>query len=134
MHLPDVDFPLLPLPHYVRGLAKIIVTDRNALNFRVQLEFLIDGMDIDEEWCDDYLDGPAQEHVKSISTRTAKKLRMGSHPKYDGNLTTYIHNETERTEALSVVGRVMKNNGEFLYFVKTKHLNDQWFEDLTSPG
>ena len=69
MHLAYVGFPLLPLPRYVRGLAKIVVSDSNAHNFRVQLEFLIDGMDIDEEWCDNYLDGPAQEHVKSISTR-----------------------------------------------------------------
>jgi hypothetical protein len=115
MHLPGVGFPLLPLPHYVRGLAKTVVSDRDAHNFRVQLEFLIDGMDIDEEWCDNYLDGPAQEHVKSKSTRIVKKLRMGSHPKYDGNLTTYIHNETERMEALGVVGRVMENRGEFFY-------------------
>ena len=105
-----VGFPLLSLPHYVRGLAKIVVSDSNAHNFRVQLEFFIDGMDIDEEWCDNYLDGPAQEYVKSISTRSAKKLRMGSHPKYDGNLTTYIHNETERKEALCIMGRVMGNN------------------------
>jgi hypothetical protein len=92
MHLPHVGFPLLPLPHYVRGLMKIAVSERNALNFRIQLEFLVDGMDIDEEWCDNYLDGPAHwhEHVKSKCTRSAKKLRMGSHPKYDGNLTTYI--------------------------------------------
>ena len=69
---------------------KIVVSNRNERNFRVQLEFLIDGMDIDEEWCDDYLDGPAQEHVKRKSTRS---MTMGSHPKYDGSLTTYIHNE-----------------------------------------
>ena len=70
-------------------------------------------MDIDEEWCDNYLqvDGPAQEQVKRKSTRS---LRMGSHPKYDGNLTTYIHNETEWKEALGVVGRVMENDGEYL--------------------
>ena len=79
-----------------------------------QLEFLIDGMDIDKEWCDNYLDGPAQEHVKRKSTRSTKKLRMDSHPKYDGNLTTYIHNETERKEALYVIGRVMENDGEYL--------------------
>ena len=88
-----------------------MVSDRNEHNFRVQLEFLIDGMDIDEEWCDNYLDGHAQEHVKRKSTRS---MRMGSHPKYDGNLTTYIHNETERKEALGVVGRVMKNDGEYV--------------------
>ena len=109
MHLPHVGFPLLPLPHYVRGLMKIVVSDRDAHNFRVQVEFLIDGMDIDEEWCDNYLDGPPLEHVKSKSTRSAKKLRMGSHPKYEGNLTTYIHNETERKVALGVVGRGMEN-------------------------
>ena len=83
----------------------------------MQLEFLIDGMDIDEEWCDNYLDGPAQELVKSKNTRSAKKLRTGSHPKHDGNLTTYIHNETERKEALGIVGRVMENRGEFFYSV-----------------
>ena len=89
---------------------KIVVSDRNAHNFRVQLEFLIDGMDIGEEWCDDYLDGPAQEHVKRKSTRS---MTMGSHPKYDGNLTAYIHIETERKEALGVVGRITENDGEW---------------------
>ena len=69
LHLPHVGFPLLPLPLYVRGLMKIVLSDRNAHNFRVQLEYLIDGMDIDEEWCDSYLDGFAkecqkQEHAK----------------------------------------------------------------------
>ncbi|KIM35677.1 hypothetical protein M413DRAFT_449627 [Hebeloma cylindrosporum] len=107
IHLPHVGFPLLPLPHYVRGLAEIAASDRNALSIRVQLEFLIDGMDIDEEWCDEYLDGSGQEYVKSKCTRNAKKLRMGSHPKYDGNLTTYIHDETEQKVARGVVGRTM---------------------------
>jgi hypothetical protein len=122
MRLPNVGFPLLPLPHYIRGLTETVVSDRNALNFRIQLEYLIDGMDIDEKWCDNYLGGPAQEHVKKKSTRHAKKLRMGSHPKYEGNLTTYIHNETERKEALSVVGRVLKNHGEFFILYK-QHVN-----------
>ena len=112
--MPNVDFPLLPLPHYMRGFTKTVVSDPNALNFRIQLEYLIDGMDIDE-WSDNYLDGPAQEYIKSKSTRVAKMLRMGSHPKYEGNLTTYIHNETERKEALDVVGQVMENHGEFFY-------------------
>ena len=65
MHLPNVGFPLLPLPHYVGGLMKIVVSDRTAHNFRVQLEFLIDGMDIDKEWCDNYLDEPASSRHKS---------------------------------------------------------------------
>ncbi|KAL0954874.1 hypothetical protein HGRIS_003807 [Hohenbuehelia grisea] len=30
---------------------------------------------------------------------------MGSHPKYDGNLTTYIHDEEERMAAVAVPGR-----------------------------
>lgn len=75
-------------------------------NFEIQLEFLIDGMDIDEEWCDSYLDGFAK-NVKSRSTRSAKESRMSSYPKYDGSLSTHIHDETERKEALGVVGRVM---------------------------
>ena len=99
-----------PTPSSLRQRSREIVSsDPNALNFRIQLEFLIDGMDIDEEWCDNYLDGPAQEYLKSKSTQSVKKLRMGSHPKYDGNLNTYIHNETERNEALAVVGHVMEN-------------------------
>ena len=99
MHLPHIGFPLLP--HHVRGLGKTVVTDRNAHNFEVQLEFLIGEMDI-EEWCDNYLDGPVLE------SRSAKKLRIGSHPKYDGNLSMYIHDETERKEVLGVVGRVIE--------------------------
>ena len=101
------------MPFLIRRRSHV-VSDRNAHNFRVKLEFLIDGTDSDEEWCGNYLDGPAKEHVKRKSTLSMKKLRMGSHPKYDGNLTTYIHNETERKEALGVVGRVMENDGEYL--------------------
>src|ERR1700676_4281366 len=83
MQLPDLAFPLLPLPHYIKGLANIVVghgTDNN--NFLMQITFLIDGVDIDEEWCNMYLDGLSMEFVQSISTRSAKKDRMGSHPKY----------------------------------------------------
>jgi hypothetical protein len=113
MHLPHVrvGFPLLPLPHYIKGLAKTVVSDRNAHIFRVQLEFLIDGSSTRSGATTSHLDGPAQEHVESKCTRSTKKLRMGSHPKYDGNLTTYIHNDTEN-EALGDVGRVTKNHGE----------------------
>jgi hypothetical protein len=109
MQLPDLAFPLLPLPHYIKGLANIVVshgTDNN--NFLTQITFLIDGVDIGEEWCNMYLDGPSLEFVRSISTRSAKKDRMGSHPKYEGNLTTYIHDESEREVAVNIVGRVME--------------------------
>jgi hypothetical protein len=112
MRLPGPDFPLLPLPHYINGLASIAVncsTDDN--NFVAQTEFLIDGMDIDDEWCYTYLDGPSLEFVRSRSTRTAKKSRMGSHPKYENNLTTYIHNELEREVAIRVAGRVIATKG-----------------------
>jgi hypothetical protein len=53
------------------------------------------------------------EFVRSRSTRSAKKARMGSHPKYEGNLTTYIHNGSERKDVMGVIGRVMKNNGGY---------------------
>ena len=112
----DGNFPLLPLPHYVRGLASTAAApsyNRDDSNFVVQIEFLIDGMDIDEEWCSIYLDDPSLEFVRSRSTRSAKKARMGSHPKYEGNLTTYIHNESERKDVMGVIGRVMKNNGGY---------------------
>lgn len=114
MRPPHLEFPLLPLPHYVNGLASVVVhpsMDNN--NFVAQIEFLIDGMDIDGEWCRIYLDGPGQEFVGSRSSPRAKKARMGSHPKYEGNITTYIHNDKERNDMLNVVGRVMADHGEF---------------------
>jgi hypothetical protein len=113
---PGLDFPLLPLPHYVKGLASIAVThNTDDNNFFTQLEFLIDGMDIDEEWCHTYLDDPALEFIRNRSTRSAKRARMGSHPKYEGNLTTYIHNELEREVVIRVVGRTMEDNGKSLF-------------------
>ena len=32
---------------------------------------------------------------------------MGSHPKYEGNLTTFIHDESERQDIMRIVGRGM---------------------------
>jgi len=121
MRSPGLHFPLLPLPHYVKGLASIAVThNADDNNFVTQLEFLIDGMDIDEEWCNTYLDDPALEFIRSRSTRSAKKARMGSHPKYEGNLTTYIHNELEREVVIRTVGRTIEDNGKsmshYLFF------------------
>jgi len=88
----DLAFPLLPLPHYIQGLADIVVNDgMDNNNFLTQITFLIDGVDIGEDCCNMYLDGPSLEFVQSISTPSAKKVRMGLHPKYEGNLTTYIH-------------------------------------------
>jgi hypothetical protein len=113
LHRPHIGFPLLPLPHYVQGLASMVAGQNTSNpNFCIQIEYLIDGMDIDEEWCHNFLNGPAQEYVRSKSTPIAKKNRMGQHPKYDGNLTTYIHDQEERQRALSVIGRVMVNQGE----------------------
>jgi hypothetical protein len=113
MRSPALNFPLLPLPHYINGLASIAVSNRtDHHNFESQIEFLIDGMDIDEEWCCTYLDGPGLEFVRSRCTRSAKKARMGSHPKYEGNLTIYIKNELEREVVVCVVGRVMEDNGK----------------------
>jgi hypothetical protein len=111
MHPPHVGFPLLPLPYYVGGMVSVAVnqgTDDN--NFLSQIEFLIDGMDIEEEWCCKYLSGSEQEFVQNKSTRGAKRLRMGSHPKYEGNLTTYIHDESERAAVLTVIGRDLDVN------------------------
>jgi hypothetical protein len=113
LYLPQVGFPLLPLPHYVQGLASMVAGQSTSNpNFRIQIEYLIDGMDIDKEWCCLFLDGPAKQYVWSKSTPIAKKNRMGQHPKYDGNLTTYIHDQEERQRVLSVIGRVMENHGE----------------------
>jgi len=107
MHPPHLDFPLLPLPRYVNGLASVAVRpnmDNNSII--AQIEFLIDGMDIDEEWCHIYLNGPCRDLVKSKSSPSAKKARMGSHPKYEGNLTTCIRNDKERNGIINVVGRI----------------------------
>jgi hypothetical protein len=106
-------FPLLPLPLYVQGLSSVVTsqTEKNG-TFVVQIEYLIDGMDLDEDWCLKYLDGQGQAYVQSKSTPIAKKRRMGSHPKYDGNLTTFIHDETERQAALKVIGRMMESHGK----------------------
>jgi hypothetical protein len=106
-------FPLLPLPRYVQGLANT-VTSQGEKNetFATQIEYLIDGMDLDEEWCRKYLDGPAEVYVRNKSTPTAKKNRMSSHPKYGGNLTAFIHDERGRQAALRVIGRTMENLGK----------------------
>jgi hypothetical protein len=39
---------------------------------------------------------------------SGKKVRMGLHPKYEGNLTTYIHDESEREVAVNIIGRVIE--------------------------
>jgi len=133
MRLPHLDFPLLPLPRYVNGLASVAVRpnmDNNS--FVAQIEFLIDGMDIDEKWCHTYLDGSCQDLVKSKSSPSAKQARMGSHPKYEGNLTTYIRNDKERNGIINVVGRVMADHGEFfLYPGDLNHLCSEAL--LSSP-
>ena len=60
---------------------KIVVFTGNcdAHNFRVQLGgFLIDGMDIDEEWCDNYLDGKSEE----VENGARFKMRTGFFKKF----------------------------------------------------
>ena len=52
---------------------KIVVFNCDAHNFRVQLGFIIDGMDIDEEWCDNYLDGKSEE----VENGARFKMRTG---------------------------------------------------------
>jgi hypothetical protein len=75
MHLPDVGFPLLPLPQY---MASIFVRHGRKDNFfRSQIEYLIVG----EEWCAMYLDGRERELVQERSTPRGKLTRTGSHPK-----------------------------------------------------
>ena len=71
-------------------------------------------MDLDEDWCRKHLEGAAQGYVRSKCTLTAKKNRMGPHPKYGENLTTFIHNETERQTTLRVIGRTKDNLGKNL--------------------
>lgn len=106
-------FPLLPLPRYVQGLANVVTSHgKKNETFSTQIEHLIDGMDLDEEWCRKYLDGPAEVYVRNKSTSTAKKNRVGSHPKYEGKLTTFIHDERGRQTALRVIGRTMEYLGK----------------------
>jgi hypothetical protein len=103
---PDVGFPLLPLPYYVGGMTSVVFNHGTKdNNFNSQIEFLIDGMDIDEGWCCKYIDSPEQKVIRERCTPSAKQARMGSHPKYEGNLTTFIRNESERQVILGVVGR-----------------------------
>ena len=105
-------FPLLPLPHYVQGLASVVTTsqiEKKNRDFAILIEYLIDAMDLDEGWCCKYLDGPAQGYVRSKSTSTAKENRMGLQQKSDGNLTMFIRDETEQQMALRVIGRTLEN-------------------------
>jgi hypothetical protein len=85
-----------------------VVNNTNNNNFLTQIMFFIDAVDIGEDWCNMYLDGPSREFVRSISTPSVKKVRMGSHPRYEGNLTTYIHNKSEREVAVNIIGRVIE--------------------------
>ncbi|KIJ34642.1 hypothetical protein M422DRAFT_34990 [Sphaerobolus stellatus SS14] len=107
--LSNLDERFLPLPHYIQGLVTMILNKHIVFpnNFLCQLEFLIDGSDLDEDWCNLYLDGRPRAFVRSRSSRVAKKSRMGSTPKHEGNLTMHIRNEEERQEALRVPGRTI---------------------------
>ncbi|KAF8587988.1 hypothetical protein K439DRAFT_1630183 [Ramaria rubella] len=106
---PQLPFPVIPLPYFFRGIATIanqyFEEEKWHPAFAIDIEYLIDGMDIDEEWCDKYLSGSPREYVYSLCTREAKRRRYGPHPKYSGNLTTYIRDEQQRRIALTVIGR-----------------------------
>ena len=76
------------LINYIRGLTKLQVSDRNAQNFGVQLELLVNGIDIGEEWCDNYLDEPTQELVKSKASE-ARRSREWAH--IQSMIATLLH-------------------------------------------
>ena len=122
----EVPFPLIPLPLYVRGMVTVAARERwQHGNFACQLEFLIDGVDIDEEWCDKFLSDLKSEHTWMLerSTRQGKKRRMGSHPKYEGRITTFINNDEESKSARAVVGRDWEIAGELRLEFSITQLN-----------
>jgi hypothetical protein len=111
---PVTDFPVLALPPYIAGLVQRMMKLEDSRNgayflpFRMELGSLIDGMDLDEDWCDRYLESEANVLVKALSTREAKWQRYGTHPKYRGNLTTFIRNQEERSIRLGTPGRTLE--------------------------
>jgi hypothetical protein len=43
---------------------------------------------------------------------------MGSHPKYEGRITTFINNDEESKSARAVVGRDWGIAGELQFYIK----------------
>ncbi|KIY51205.1 hypothetical protein FISHEDRAFT_70848 [Fistulina hepatica ATCC 64428] len=90
----STEFPLLRLATFTRGLAaKALEPSADSIysgHFIILLTMLIDGMDIDEEWCAKNLpEGPVRDKVLSVATRQVKLERLGKW-KYQGWVTTYI--------------------------------------------
>lgn len=78
---------------------------RHASKFSVWVEMLIDGMDIDEAWCDDELEeGRVKDYVRGRASRESKETGKGR-VKYQGFVTTYIENEKQQAAARSWPGR-----------------------------
>jgi hypothetical protein len=103
--------PTIPLPLWVNIIANRAVTLKkergdDAIFYNIELQFLIDGQDIDESWCERYLSGEPYDYVVRWSTRQGKKDRIGK-IKYYGQLTTYVSDEEERQKVLTTIGREM---------------------------
>lgn len=67
----EVPFPLIPLLLYVHSMMPVAAWECwQHGNFTCQLEFLIDGVDIDEEWCNKFLADLKNEHTLMLERST----------------------------------------------------------------
>ncbi|TDL22323.1 hypothetical protein BD410DRAFT_788571 [Rickenella mellea] len=105
---PSDSCPMLHLKYHVEGIAEHVSKNANDPNitwWKMRLEFLIDGMDIDKDWCEKHLkDGPGRELVLSKSTPAAKINRIGKRKYMDGMLTCYVDKDN-RAEVIKTMGR-----------------------------
>lgn len=92
-------FPVLYLKYYVEGLVRL------GMDHLVVLEYLVDSMDLDEAWCTRNLDPASPAWQVILDLAKLKKERFGKHPKYEGNITTVIENQSQLEAVLSIPGR-----------------------------
>ncbi|TDL19678.1 hypothetical protein BD410DRAFT_791800 [Rickenella mellea] len=99
--------PILYLKYHVAGIAERYTNkDQNHTTWwGMMLEFLIDGMDIDHDWCQRHLDdGAGKDSVMKKSTTAAKINRIGKLKFYEGIVTCYVDDEI-RGMVLNTLGR-----------------------------
>jgi len=97
---------LLSLPHFLRGILNRVNEGcvHNSF-FQCLVEDLIDGVDIDEDWCRKYLEPEDAERLRPKVTPEGKQKRMGITGDYEGCFTSYIGTEADRQRARAVLGR-----------------------------
>ncbi|KAH8101757.1 hypothetical protein BXZ70DRAFT_931810 [Cristinia sonorae] len=71
----------------------------------VHLEQLVHGMDLDEEWCNTYINPQRTKLPGLLKLVEHRSPSPYDHPKYQGRITDYIATEEQRQERLNLLGR-----------------------------